>query len=106
MPEDKIESRASADDEGSIHGIGMKHSIFLNNLEQWVDGIISRDGLADKELIRTIKERFESSIQVNVDHHKFMMNNAKENHDQRMADRQRLVTEVYQSLLQPGSKHG
>jgi hypothetical protein len=99
MPEDRIESRASTDDEGSIHSIGMKNSLFLNNLELWIDEIISQDGLADKELIKTIRGRFERSIQANIDHHKFMMNNAKENRDQKTADRQRLMADVYQALL-------
>lgn len=83
---------------------GMKHSIFLNNLEGWIDEVISQDDLADKELIRTIKDRFEHSIQANIDYHKFMIS-AKENRN-KTADRHRLMAEVYESLLQPGSKHG
>jgi hypothetical protein len=76
-----------------------RNSIFLNNLEQWIDEIISQDGLADRELIRTIKERFERSIRANISHHEFMTNNAKENHDGGRADRHRLMADVYRALL-------
>jgi low affinity Fe/Cu permease len=58
-----------------IPDAGMKHAVFLNNLEGWIDEIISQDGLADKELIRTIKERYERSIQANIDHYNYLAKN-------------------------------
>ena len=72
----------------------MKHSVFLNNLEGWINGIISQDGLGDKELIRTIKERYERSIQANIDHYKYM---AKNHIGQE--ERHRLMARVYRELL-------
>jgi hypothetical protein len=77
----------------------MRRSIFLNNLELWIDEIISQDGLAERELIKTIKERFQHSMQANIDHHKFMMTNAIENNDQKKADQHKLMADVYQALL-------
>jgi hypothetical protein len=53
----------------------------------------------DRELIKTIREKFERSMQANIDHHKFMMNSTKENGDQGKADRHRLMADVYQALL-------
>jgi hypothetical protein len=77
----------------------MRNSLFLSNLERWIDEIISQDGLADKELIKTIKERFQRSMQANIEHHRFMMTSANGNDDQRRADRHKLMADVYQALL-------
>jgi hypothetical protein len=85
--------------EDSIVNGAMRNSLFLNNLEKWIDEIISKDGLADKELIETIKKRFHGSIQANIDHHRFMMTSARENGDQEKGDRHRLMVEIYQELL-------
>jgi low affinity Fe/Cu permease len=82
-----------------IPDAGMKNAVFLNNLEEWIDEIISQDGLADKELIRTIKERYERSIQANIDHYNYLAKNAKENDDIEQEDRHRLMVRVYQELL-------
>lgn len=88
-----------ASEKDGIAISAMRNSVFLNNLEQWIDEVISQDGLADTELIKTIKERFEHSIQANIEHHRFMMNHAKENNEKKKADRHRLMAEVYQSIL-------
>lgn len=88
-----------ASDSDDILDRGAKQSFFLNNLEQWIDEVISQDGLADRELVKRIKESFERSIQANVDYHKSMMNSARENDEEKMADRHRLMAEIYQSLL-------
>jgi hypothetical protein len=77
----------------------ISNSLFLNNLEHWIDDIISQDGLAEKDLIRTIKEKFERSLQANIQHHQFMMKSATENDDQIRADRHKLIANVYQALL-------
>ncbi|MGI0049356.1 MAG: hypothetical protein ACREAW_07430 [Nitrososphaera sp.] len=77
----------------------MKHSVFLKNLEGWIDEIISQDGLGDKELIRTIKERYERSIQANIDHYNYLAKNAKENDDIGNEERHKLMVRVYQELL-------
>jgi hypothetical protein len=82
-----------------IPDAGMKHSVFLNNLEGWIDEIISQDGLADKELIRTIKERYERSIRANIDHYNYLAKNAKENDDSQTEERHKLMVRVYQELL-------
>jgi hypothetical protein len=82
-----------------IPDAGTKHSVFLNNLEGWIDEIISQDGLADNELIRTIKERYEHSIQANIDHYNYLAKNAKENDDIGQEERHRLMARVYRELL-------
>ena len=87
----------STDD--AISNGAIRNSLFLNNLELWIDEIISQDGLADKELIKTIMERFQRSMQANIEHHRFMMNNAKEKADQTTEHRHKLMVEVYKSLL-------
>lgn len=89
----------STSDRDRIAISATRNSAFLNNLEQWIDEVISQDGLADTELIKTIKERFEHSIQANIEHHRFMMKNANENNEKERADRHRLMAEVYQSIL-------
>jgi hypothetical protein len=87
-----------ATDEAIGNG-AMRNSLFLNNLEQWIDDIISQDGLADKELIKTIKDRFQRSMQANIEHHRFMMTSANGNDDQKRVDRHKLMADVYQALL-------
>jgi hypothetical protein len=84
----------SADD--AIGNSAMRNSLFMNNLEGWIDEIICQDGLTDKALVKTIKERFQRSMQANIDHHEFMMNN--ENGDVIRADRHKLMVEVYRSF--------
>jgi hypothetical protein len=76
----------------------MRHSLFVNNLEGWIDGIIMQDGLADKELIKTIKERYQRSIQANIEHHQFMMKNSKESNEPVLEHRHKLMAEIYRSL--------
>lgn len=90
--------------DNAIANGAIRNSLFLNNLEGWIDEIISQDGLVDKELIRTIKERFERSMRANIEHHKFMMGGAKKNNDKKLADRHKLMVHVYQELL-PAGKH-
>lgn len=75
-----------------------RHSLFLNNLEGWIDGIIMQDGLADKELIMTIKERFQRAIKANIEHHQFVMESAKQNNEPLVERHHKLMFEVYQSL--------
>jgi hypothetical protein len=94
----RMDARMEASDDAIGNG-AMRNSLFLNNLEGWIGEIISQDGLADKELIMTIKERFQRSMQANIEHHKFMMNSANENDDQKTADRHKLMADVYQALL-------
>jgi hypothetical protein len=84
-------------DDG-IENSAATHSLFVNNLEKWIDGIIMQDGLADKELIKTIKERYQRSIQANIEHHQFMMKNAKENNEPLLEHRHKLMAEIYRSL--------
>jgi hypothetical protein len=84
-------------DDG-IENSAKTHSLFVNNLEKWIDAIIMQDGLADKELIRTIKERFQRSIQANIEHHQFMMKNAKEINEPMLERRHMLMAEIYSSL--------
>jgi len=42
---------------------GIKNSIFLNNLEGWIDEAISKNGLAEEELVKLLKSSFQRSIQ-------------------------------------------
>lgn len=93
---------AFKDDGQDVYGTRV--SLFLNNFEQWIQELVSREGLADGELIRTIREKFERSMQANITHHKFMMNSARENGDQVGAERHRLMAEVYRELLPAESK--
>jgi hypothetical protein len=92
-----MDARMDATDDAIGNG-AMRNSLFLNNLEGWIDDIISQDGLADRELIKTIKERFQRSMQANIEHHRFMMTSANGN-DQKRADRHKLMADVYQALL-------
>ncbi|MGI0048858.1 MAG: hypothetical protein ACREAW_04900 [Nitrososphaera sp.] len=85
--------------DDAIGNGAMRNSIFLNNLERWIDEIISQDGLGDKELIKTIKERYQSSMQANIYHHRFMMTNASGDNDQKKADRHKLMADAYRALL-------
>ena len=78
---------------------GTRYSLFLVNLERWIDEIISRDGVADKELIKTVKDNFERAMQANITYYRYMEKNKKENGEQNMAERYRLMAEIYQSLL-------
>ena len=75
--------------------LGMYNSIFLKNLERWIDEIVTRDGLTDRELIRTIKGKFELAIQSNIEHHRFMAKNAGAEY----AERHQLMADIYESLL-------
>jgi hypothetical protein len=84
-------------DDG-IENSAATHSLFVNNLEKWIDGIIMQDGLADKELIKTIKERYQRSIQASIEHHQSMMKNAKEKNEPSLERRHKLMAEIYQSL--------
>ena len=93
-----MDARMGTTDDAIGNG-AMRNSLFLNNLEQWIDYIISQDGLADKELIKTIKERFQRSMQANIEHHRFMMTCANGNDDQKRADRHKLMVDVYKALL-------
>ena len=86
-------------EKDSIGNSAMRNSLFLNNLEHWIDEIISQDGLADKELIKAIKERYQRSMQANIDHHRFMTTSSNGIGDQKRADRHKLMAEVYQALL-------
>jgi hypothetical protein len=74
------------------------NSVFLNNLEEWIDEIISQNSQANKELLRTIKQRFERSIQANIEYHRFMIS-ANGTDDQERADRHKLMADVYKALL-------
>jgi hypothetical protein len=85
--------------DDAIGNGAMRNSLFLNNLEGWIEDVISQNGLADKELIKTIKERFQRSMQANIDYHRFMMNSTNENDDQKTADRHKLMADVYHAFL-------
>ena len=78
----------------------IRNSLFLNNVQRWIDEIISQDGLARNELIKTIKESFQRSMQANIDHHRFMMTSANGNDDQKTADHHKLMADVYQALIE------
>jgi hypothetical protein len=93
-----MEARMDSADDAVGKG-AMRNSLFLSNLEGWIEEKISQNGLADKEMIKTIKERFQRSLQANVEHHKFMMINANENDDQKRAHRHKLMADVYKALL-------
>lgn len=72
----------------------MKQSIFLRNLEEWIEEIVSRDGLAYRDLVE-IKQKFELAMQANIEYHKFMAKNVGEE-----VVRHDLMVEIYKSLLQ------
>lgn len=91
------DKRTSSKDD--FQNNSMKQSLFLSNLEQWIEEVISQDELTDRELIKTIKEKFGRTMQANIQYHKFMMYNAKENNDKKRADHHKLMAEIYQSLL-------
>lgn len=76
----------------------MKNSVFLNNLEGWIDELISKDGLADKELVKMIKQKFECAMQANINYHTFMMDNARAD-DHGNGERHKLMVAIYQELL-------
>jgi hypothetical protein len=86
-------NRPFNDDE--MLGSCMKNSLFLNNLEGWIDEVISRNGLADEALVKQLKSSFQRSIQANVEYHLAMGKDAKGT----KADRHRIMAKVYQELL-------
>lgn len=92
-------SRHERSQKDEIPDAGIQHSLFLNNLEEWIDEVISRDGLTDKKIIENVRESFERSIQANIDHHSFLAKNTNGNGDSRLANRHKLMAQVYQSLL-------
>ncbi len=75
---------------------GIKNSIFLNNLEGWIDEAISKNGLAEEELVKLLKSSFQRSIQANIEYHLLMV---KEVAKGIMTDRHRIMAKVYQELL-------
>lgn len=80
---------------------GMKQSILLRNLEEWIEEIIARDGLADKELVKNINQRFELAMQANIEYHKFMAKNVGDD----LTVRHNLMAEVYKALSQRPAKN-
>ena len=88
-----MNARMDSTDDAIGNG-AMRNSLFLNNLEQWIDDIISQNGLADKELIKTIKERFQRSMQANIEHHQCMIKSANENDDQASERRHKLMVSL------------
>lgn len=87
-------SRRSLAKDENLEG-GMKQSIFLRNLKEWIEEIVSRDGLADRDLVKEIKQKFELAMQANIEYHKFMAKNVGEE-----VVRHDLMVEIYKSLLQ------
>jgi len=81
--------------EDEILETGMKNSIFLNNLEGWIDETISRSGLAEEELVKRLKSSFQRSIRANIEYHLLMLSDALGV----MADRHRIMAKVYEGLL-------
>jgi low affinity Fe/Cu permease len=74
---------------------GVKHCIFLNNVEGWIDEVISRNGLAEHELVRLLKNGYERSIQANIDYYTDIIERA--NGD--IGGRHRIMAKVYRELL-------
>lgn len=71
-------------------------SLFLSNLEQWIDRVISQDGLTDKQVAMKIRDGFRRSIQANIEHHSFL---AKNTDDKGSQDRHLLMAQIYEELL-------
>lgn len=76
--------------------VAAEYSMFLNNLEQWINGLIVRDGLTDKQLVAKIKESFDRSIQANIEHHRYMSENSDID---KYRNRHKLMVKVYKELL-------
>jgi hypothetical protein len=79
---------------------GMYDSIFLRNLEKWIDQIISRDGVSDKQHIVRIRDKFELAMRANIRYHTEM----SEGGNVALSEYHKLVAKVYESLLPAGSK--
>jgi hypothetical protein len=83
---------------GESRDRGMTQSLFLSNLEQWIVEKVSEDGLADRELVKAVKEKFRRSIDANVTYHKYMMKNAIANSEPSIEHHHKLMMEIYKSL--------
>jgi uncharacterized protein YeeX (DUF496 family) len=73
----------------------MKRSVFLNNLEEWIDEVISRYELGENQLVMHLKNGYEHSIQTSIDYQAAMIEHAKDD----IADRYKIMAKVYQELL-------
>lgn len=83
----------------TVSNSAMRYSHFLNSLELWIDEMIARDNLTAIELVNIVKERFQTSMQANIDFHKSMMTCSIGNEDQKSLERHMLIAAVYQALL-------
>ena len=73
----------------------MKDALFLNNLELWIDEVISRDGLTDEQIIAKVNENFRRSIRANIEYHTRM---AIEKVDG-INNRHTLMAEIYKQMI-------
>jgi hypothetical protein len=76
--------------------ISKSNSLFLNNMEKWIDGIIIQDGLADAQIVKKIKESFTRAMQANIEYHTLL---AKSSDDKGKQDRHELMVKIYNELL-------
>ncbi len=79
--------------------IDEKYSVYLNDVEKWIDAAISRDGsTTDDELIRKAVDSFKRSIQANVEYHELMVNNSHMGGNGNKSQHS-LMVEIYKGIL-------
>ena len=71
------------------------NSIYLNNLEIWISGVIFQDGLTDKQIATKVIDSFRRCMQANVDYHETMANNSDTDRARREHN---IMVEVYKEL--------
>jgi len=71
----------------------------MNNLEQWIDGKISQDGMSEEQLIGRIKESYQRSLDANVEHHTALAEVLQEAGEITSAKRHGLLANAYRALL-------
>jgi hypothetical protein len=69
-------------------------------LEQWIDATISKDGLAEQDLIARIKESYRRSLQANIVHHATLAKSLQATGEEKSSKRHALLANVYKALIE------
>jgi hypothetical protein len=73
----------------------VENSVYLDNLEKWIDAVILQDGLSDKQIATKVTGSFRRSMQANMDYHKAVADNSDFEGNKR---RHRIMVEIYEEL--------
>ena len=73
----------------------IENSVYLDNLEKWIDAVILQDGLSDKQITIKVAGSFRRSMQANIDYHKAVADYSDFEENKR---RHRIMVEIYKEL--------